>query len=139
MKYHHTQLHNRLLPLLLLAALLITSTACDDAASPPTAISVRITQPTDSSTVRDTVLRILTEVSSNCGCQAHVEFHLDGVHHYSDYLPFYHFDWDIRNLSGWHTIVTRVVVANRGDAWDTVRVLLNPPDSLDGNPFRTQS
>lgn len=122
----------RLIPctLIALALALFSTQGCDDAASPPTEISVRITQPVDSSTVRDTVLRVLTEVSSNCGCQAYVEFHVDGVHQYSDYLPFYHFDWNIRDLAGWHTIATRVVVANRGDAWDSVRVLLNPPDSL---------
>jgi hypothetical protein len=116
--------------LIILALGLFTTQGCDDAASPPTEISVRITQPVDSSTVRDTVLRVLTEVSSNCGCQAYVEFHIDGVHQYSDYLPFYHFDWNIRDLSGWHSIATRVVVANRGEAWDSVRVLLNPADSL---------
>ncbi len=113
--------------LLVIVLALFTSTGCDDTTSPPTEISVRITQPTDSSTIRDTVLRILTEISSNCGCQAYVEFHIDGVHQYSDYLPFYHYDWNIRDLEGWHTIATRVVVTNRGDAWDSVRVLLTPP------------
>jgi hypothetical protein len=88
--------------------------------------------------VRDSVLRILADVTSNCGCQAYVEFHVDGVHQYSDYLPFFSFDWNIRQVHGWHVIATRVVVANRGDAWDSVRVLINPPDSLTGNADRRQ-
>lgn len=116
----------RLLPLLLSGLLLLYATGCEDAASPATEISVRITQPQDSQTVQDTVLRIIAEASSSCGCQAYVEFRIDGVHQYSDYLPFFSFDWDIRNVSGWHQIATRVVVPNRGDAWDSVRVLINP-------------
>ncbi|MCB2204333.1 hypothetical protein KQI65_06245 [bacterium] len=104
--------------------------ACEEPSSPDTVISVRITQPTDSTVIRDTVLRILTETSSSCGCQAYVEFHVDGNHRYSDYLPFFSYDLDIRDMHGWHVIATRVVVGTRGDAWDTVHVLLNPIDSL---------
>jgi hypothetical protein len=112
---------------------LMLGSACDDSTSPDTVISIRITQPTDSQVVRDSVLRILTEVSTNCGCQAYVEFHLDGVHQYSDYLPFFSYDWDVSELSGLHVIKTRVVVPDRGEAWDSVRVFLNPADSLRGS------
>ncbi len=115
-----------MLPLLFAALLIFHVTACEDSASPDTAISVRITQPADSQIVSDSVLRILTEISKGCGCQAHVEFHIDGVHQYSDYLPYYSYDWDIRNVTGLHVIKTRVVVSNRGDAWDSVRVFVNP-------------
>ena len=121
---------------MLLASIVWMLPACDDSASPDTEISIRITQPTDSSTVRDSVLRILTEVSSNCGCQAHVEYYIDGAHEYSDYLPFFSYDWDIRNRSGWYTIAARVVVNNRGDAWDSLRVHVNPVDSLQGGAQR---
>ncbi|MBN1447405.1 MAG: hypothetical protein JXA28_05695 [Bacteroidetes bacterium] len=116
----------RVLPFLLATAILVFLSACDEATSPDTQISVHITQPQDSQVVRDTVLRILTEISTNCGCQAHVEFHIDGKHQYSDYLPFYSYDWDIRGITGTHVIATRVVVTNRGDAWDSVRVFVNP-------------
>ena len=116
----------RILPLLFAAGLLLYMTACEDSTSPETEISIRITQPADSQIVRDSVLRILTEISKGCGCQAHVEFHIDGVHQYSDYLPYYSYDWNIRDVAGLHMIKTRVVVANRGDAWDSVRVFINP-------------
>lgn len=125
--------------ILLATGMILVTTACEDSASPPTEISIRITQPTDSSTIRDSVLRILADVSSGCGCQAHVEFYVDGVHQYSDYLPFYHFDWNTRDRSGWYRIATRVVVPDRGEAWDSVRVLINPPDSLSGIRSRNQS
>ena len=124
-----------LLFLLSLGTLLATAaifTACDDATAPDTEIGITITQPTDSSAIRDTVVRIMADVTSNCGCEAYVEFHIDGVHQYSDYLPFFSFDWNIRQVQGWHVIATRVVVKNRGDAWDSVRVLIHPPDSLVG-------
>lgn len=104
--------------------------ACDDSTSPQTAISVHITQPTDSSVIQDSVLRIMAEVSTNCGCQAYVEFHIDGVHQYSDYLPFFSYDWNIVDLRGTHVIKTRVVVPNQGYAWDSVRVFLHTRDSL---------
>lgn len=115
-----------ILPLLFVGLLLLYAAGCEESTSPDTEISVRITQPTDSQVVRDTVLRILTEISKNCGCQAHVEFHIDGVHQYSDYLPYYSYDWDIRDVTGMHVIKTRVVVTNRGNAWDSVRVFINP-------------
>ncbi|PLX22652.1 MAG: hypothetical protein C0600_16300 [Ignavibacteria bacterium] len=112
------------------ALISLMCSACDESTAPPTEISVSITQPTDSSVIRDSVLRILTEVSTNCGCQAYVEFHIDDVHQYSDYLPYFSYDWDIRSMQGMHTIKTRVVVPNRGDAWDSIRIFLNPSDSL---------
>lgn len=116
----------RILPLLFAVVLMMHVVACEDSTAPDTEISVSITQPADSQVVRDTVLRILTEISKGCGCQAHVEFHIDGEHRYSDYLPYYSYDWDIRDVTGMHVIKTRVVVANRGDAWDSVRVFINP-------------
>lgn len=116
----------RILPVIFVGLLLLYSAGCEESTSPDTEISVRITQPADSQVVRDSVLRIITEISKNCGCQAHVEFHIDGVHQYSDYLPYYSYDWDIRDVTGMHVIKTRVVVTNRGDAWDSVRVFINP-------------
>jgi len=100
--------------------------ACDDAASPDIPPSITITQPADSQVVRGSVLRILTETSSQCGCNAHVEFWIDGVHQYSHYQPFYYYDWDIRGLTGEHVVRATLVVKERGEASDSVRVFIEP-------------
>ncbi len=109
-----------------LAVLLICccTVACDDAASPEEPIRITITQPADSQVVSGSVLRILTETSSSCGCSAHVEFYVDGVHMYSHYQPFYYYDWSITGLSGEHLILAKLVVTDRGEASDSVRVFI---------------
>jgi hypothetical protein len=97
--------------------------ACDDTAPviPP---SIRITQPADSAVLRGSVVRILTETSSQCGCNAHVEFFINGVHTYSHYQPFYYFDWDIRGLRGEQLIRARLVIRDGGEANDSIRVFI---------------
>jgi hypothetical protein len=98
--------------------------SCDSGTAPPMEISIRITQPADSQVVSGSVLRILTETSSQCGCNSHVEFYIDDVHTYSDYQPFYYFDWDIRGLGGEYRIIARLVAKGYGDDSDTVRVFI---------------
>lgn len=98
--------------------------ACDSGTAPIVPISLRITQPVDSQVVSSSVLRILTETSSQCGCDSYVEFYINGVHMYSDYQPFFYFDWDIRGVSGEHLISARLVVEDSGEAADTIRVFI---------------
>lgn len=106
-------------------------TACDDSVEPDPPPSITITQPADSTIVRDSVLRIMTEVMVKCGCNSHVEFHIDGVHLYSDYFPFFSFDWNTDGYAaGTHTIAARLVVKDVGEAWDSIRVVLTRSDSL---------
>jgi hypothetical protein len=119
-----TILTSRILPLVFAALTLLTCFSCDDSTSPDEPISITITQPADSQTVSGTLLRILTITSSQCGCNAHVEFFIDGVHVYSHYQPFYYFDWNIMGLSGEHVIRTRLVVVDKGEANDSVRVFI---------------
>lgn len=107
-----------------LAACLLLFTACEDDASPAIPPTIRITQPADSAILHDTVVRIMTETSSQCGCNARVEFYIDGVHTYSHYQPFYYFDWNIRGLEGEHVIRTRFVVRDTEEANDSIRVFI---------------
>ncbi len=109
---------------LTLILLIGSFSACDDAASPEEPISIRITQPADSQVVSGTVLRILTETSSQCGCNSHVEFYVDGVHMYSHYQPFYYYDWNISALTGEHVVRATLVVTDHGEASDSVRVFI---------------
>ncbi|MFZ1729257.1 MAG: Ig-like domain-containing protein [Bacteroidota bacterium] len=104
--------------------IMVSGISCDDAAAPDVPISLTITQPSDSQVVSGTVLRILTETSSQCGCNSHVEFFIDGVHVYSHYQPFYYYDWNITGLSGEHVIRARLVVTDDGEANDSVRVFI---------------
>ncbi|MBR9976951.1 MAG: hypothetical protein KFH87_02580 [Bacteroidetes bacterium] len=110
------------LSLALLFAMMLHS-ACDSGTAPIVPPSLRITQPVDSQVVNASVLRILTETSSQCGCDSYVEFYINGVHTYTDYLPFFYFDWDIRGLSGEYLISARLV-EDYDDASDTVRVFI---------------
>lgn len=113
-----------LLSFMLVLSVLCCGIACDDSATPAPPISIAITQPTDSQRVSGEVLRILTETSSECGCNAHVEFYIDGVHVYSHYQPFYFYDWSIEGLSGEHVILARLVVKDNGEVEDSVRVFI---------------
>jgi hypothetical protein len=118
---------------LLLALVLLTLgiVACDDSVTPDEPPRISITQPADSAIVADSVLRIMTEVMVKCGCNSHVEFLIDGVHLYSDYFPYFSFDWNTDGYDrGWHTIATRLVVRDVGEAWDSVAVFISRGDSL---------
>lgn len=120
----------RSLPLLLylLAALCI---ACDDAVTPDEPPRISITQPADSALVTDSIVRITTEVMVKCGCNSHVEFRIDGEHVYSDYFPYFSFDWNTTDYEkGWHSIATRLVVRDVGEAWDSIAVFVSRGDSL---------
>lgn len=113
------------LPGCILAIIAICGNACDETA-PPIPPSIRITQPSDSARLTGDLVRILTETSSACGCDARVEFSIDGRHAYTSYLPFYYFDWDIRGLEGEHVIRARFVVRDTDEANDSIRVFLTP-------------
>jgi hypothetical protein len=117
----------------LLAAVLalMLLSACDDSVAPYPPITIRIIQPADSAIVSEPVLRILTEVAVHCGCNTHVEFYVNDVHVYSDYLPFYYFDWNTEGYdSGEHRIAARLFVKDVGEEWDSIRVFLAGRDSL---------
>ena len=106
---------------------------CSDSSSPDTKTWISITQPADGAVISDSVVRIITEISTDCGCQAHVEFYIDGSHVSSDFLPVYSFDWDVRGLSGEFDISARVVVNSSNDAWDSIRVSITEDvDSIPG-------
>ncbi|MCZ7555905.1 MAG: Ig-like domain-containing protein [Bacteroidia bacterium] len=118
-----------LAPILFLLAVLII--ACDDAVTPDEPPRISITQPADSALVTDSVVRITTEVMVKCGCNSHVEFRIDGEHVYSDYFPFFSFDWNTLGYEkGWHSIATRLVVRDVGEAWDSIAVFVSRGDSL---------
>lgn len=110
--------------LLPLAVVLLILVACEEDPAPVLPPAISITQPADSAVLHGTVVRILTETSSQCGCDARVEFFIDGVHVYSHYQPFYYFDWDIRGLEGEHVIRTRFVVRETQEANDSIRVFI---------------
>ncbi|MBE0645108.1 MAG: hypothetical protein IH600_13575 [Bacteroidetes bacterium] len=112
------------LPMVVLVLAGFVLFACEDSNTPEEPISIEITQPADSQIVSGTVLRILTETSSQCGCNAHVEFYIDGVHLYSHYQPFYYYDWNITGQSGEHLICAKLVVKDHGDVSDSVRVFI---------------
>lgn len=107
-----------------LAISLLLFAACEEDPSPVIPPAIRITQPADSAILRGTVVRIMTETSSQCGCNARVEFYIDGVHVYSHYQPFYYFDWNILGLEGEHVIRTRFVVRDTEEANDSIRVFI---------------
>lgn len=110
--------------LLPLAVVLLLLPACEEDPAPVVPPTIRITQPADSALLQGTVVRIMTETSSQCGCDARVEFYIDGVHVYSHYQPFYFFDWDIRGLEGEHVVRTRFVVRETEEANDSIRVFI---------------
>jgi hypothetical protein len=117
--------------LLALVLLLLGIVACDDSVTPDEPPHISITQPADSAIVADSVVRIMTEIMVKCGCNSHVEFRIDGVHLYSDYFPYFSFDWNTEGYDkGWHTISTRLVVRDVGEAWDSISVFISPGDSL---------
>ena len=107
----------------LVVALALAVSACDstEPAPPPT---IRITQPSDSAELTGDIVRILTETSSQCGCNAHVEFFVNGTHVYSHYQPFYFYDWNIRTLEGEYVVRARLVVRDDGEANDSIRVFI---------------
>ena len=115
---------NKVFPIFVLAFSLVIINACDSGSEPEQPISISITQPSDSQVVTGSVVRILTETSSQCGCNSHVEFFVDGVHMYSHYQPFYYYDWNIEGLSGEHVIRARLVVADNGESNDSIRVFI---------------
>lgn len=119
MRLRHT------LPLLVFAALLLS--ACDNntASSDPPYVAVKITQPTDSAVVKDSVCRVLITLDKNCGCQARAEFWIDGTHVFSDFVPDYSYDWDVSKLSGPHRLMVRGVVDGRAEGRDSVVVVVN--------------
>lgn len=118
---------HKLIPLLTICvcagALLVA--ACDDGASPETPLSIRITQPADSSVLPNAPIRILTETSNSCGCDAHVEFWIDGVFTASDYLAFYSYDWDPAGATGAHSIATRLVLRDGTTVQDSILVFIS--------------
>ncbi len=114
----------------LLLLLLLVGSACDDTVEPDEPLSITITQPTNGTIVRDSIMRIIADVRVKCGCNSHVEFHIDGVHMYSDYLPFYSFDVSTDGMSGEHLIAARLVVKDVGETWDSIRVVIAGSDSL---------
>lgn len=101
----------------------VLAAGCDstEPAPPP---SIRITQPADSAALTGDIVRILTETSSQCGCDSHVEFFVNGTHVYSHYQPFYFHDWNIRALEGEFVLRARLVVRDVGEANDSVRVFV---------------
>jgi hypothetical protein len=103
--------------------LLAAAPGCDSTEPVPPP-SIRITQPPDSAVLDGDVIRVLTETSSQCGCNSHVEFYVDGTHVYSHYQPFYYYDWNIRALDGEHVIRARLVVKDAGEANDSIRVFI---------------
>jgi len=111
-------------------AMISVMQACDDGASPDDPIRISITQPEDGAVLRDSVVRILTEVESHCGCWAHVEFRIDGVHEYSSFIPQYYYDWIPGDRYGEHTIEARLIVQQRGEVSDSVRITILHPDSI---------
>ncbi|MBR9974664.1 MAG: hypothetical protein KFF77_03715 [Bacteroidetes bacterium] len=113
-----------LLALLPMVALMLALTPGCDTTEPYPPPSITITQPADSAVIDGDVLRILTETSSQCGCDSHVEFYVDGTHVYSHYQPFYYYDWDIRAFDGEHVIRARLVMEDVGEANDSVRVFI---------------
>ena len=115
----------RTLPILCL--LLVAGMACnEDIVNDPDYVRVKILQPENGQTVRDSVLRVIISLEKNCGCAARVEFFVDSVLVALDDTPVYSFDWDIRAVTGLHTVVARGSVPGRAEGSDTVRVLINP-------------
>ena len=91
-----------------------------------TPISIKITQPVENQVVSDSLLRIMTEVATSCSCRTHVEFYVNNVLKYSDFLPYYAYDWNIKGITGKYVIAARVVVDGEADTWDSVHVSINP-------------
>jgi hypothetical protein len=100
--------------------------ACSDTTNQNNPISIKITQPVEHQIVSDSLLRIMTEVASSCSCRTHVEFYVNHELKYSDFLPYYAYDWNIKGLSGAYVISARVVVDGEADEWDSVHVSINP-------------
>ena len=100
------------LGILVLGITMLGVNACEETA-PDVPPSIHITQPDDSARISAEIVRILTETSSGCGCNARVEFYIDGTHTYTSYQPFYYFDWNVRGLEGELVIRTRFVVRDR--------------------------
>ena len=101
--------------------------ACDESSSSePSWVKTRITQPSAGAVIHDLTLRILADVTRNCGCQARAEFWIDGMHVFTDFLADYSYDWDIRGLRGSHLILVRGVVEGKAEGSDSLWVTLNP-------------
>lgn len=111
-------------PVPLVTAILMAGVFACDSTEPVPPPSIEITQPADSSVLHGDIVRILTETSSQCGCNAHVEFYVNGTHVYSHYQPFYYYDWNIRGLSGEFVLRARLVVRDVGEANDSIRVFI---------------
>ncbi|MDH7514939.1 MAG: Ig-like domain-containing protein [Bacteroidota bacterium] len=122
----------RIFPIKVLTALLFVSASwiffsCEEDISwEQPYVHVKILQPKDSAVVRDTILTIEAELTKNCGCQVRAEFWIDGVHVASDFLSPYIYGWDIRGVTGLHTIRVRGVVEKTAEHSDSVRVIVNP-------------
>lgn len=110
-----------------LVSVLFIAYACDNVTDTPEAMTIRITHPMDSIIVApDSTIRIMTEVTSPCGCSMHTEFRVNGVHVYSDYLAYYTMDWTAPDVPGWYKIDARAVKDdNSVDAWDSIHVLVS--------------
>jgi hypothetical protein len=114
-----------LFSLCVVGAAMLTIASCDDGASPEPPLSIRITQPADSSILPNAPIRILTETSNRCGCDAHVEFWIDGVFTASDYLAFYSYDWDPAGATGAHSIAARLVLRDGSTVQDSILVFIS--------------
>jgi hypothetical protein len=99
---------------------------CSDDDSEPPYARVKIVQPLNGQTVRDSTVRIVATLEKNCGCSARMEFWVDGTHLGSDFVPDYIFDWRIDTVRGEHTIMARGVVEGKAEGRDSVRVTVNP-------------
>ncbi len=99
-------------------------TSCTDSAtSEGNYVRVRITQPVTGAVVTDSLVRVLTDVVSNCGCSAVVDFYLDGEKMHFDALPQYSWDWHTSTTpEGVHVIVAHAIVYGKAEGRDSIRV-----------------
>ena len=115
-----------LFSMLAVPAIFLLSGCDDESSSEASWVHTSIRQPADGAVIRDSTLRILADVTRNCGCQARAEFWIDGRHVFTDFLADYSYDWDLRGVSGPHTILVRGVVEGKAEESDSVRVTINP-------------
>jgi hypothetical protein len=117
---------NFILTLLTLAALTILASCTDSTTAEDNYINIKITQPAADQVVTDSVLRVLTEVKSNCGCSASVSFTLDSTFVSSDFVPQYSCDLDLRQIpAGRHVIHAHAVVVNKAEGRDSVSFIVS--------------
>jgi len=112
--------------LALLSASAVHWTACDDVPIEPRRVQATVTAPLDGAVITDSVLQVRVEITKNCGCLVQCEFYVDGEHRFTDFVPDYSWDWDIRGVTGEHTVVARGVIVGSVEGSDTVRVTVNP-------------